>query len=177
MLFAYLSKMNSAWSDSCPKYRLYDANKIIHDNWIERKNLDYLQYLKFEYLNYGVFGTNAIVTIIDLVSDFTNYSFDWKGVNKDRSKAQMVCSILLFVANMLQMYWLTIVFYYKQTKFHQIVQRCIFALNIFIYMYVLYVYINLEESSKNHQDFILVMIGIMYIPHTYSKYKQFRRNL
>jgi len=63
MFFSYLLKLKSAWRENISHYTFtIDKNiKVGEDEWKLKKNVDYMKYLKFEFLNVGLFAQNISV--------------------------------------------------------------------------------------------------------------------
>lgn len=107
MLFlglSYVYKVSSIWNENKPKYRMYGTNKVIVDLWSQRKNADYLHYMKFEFMQLtfaGSYFLNCFIMATNLRIFFDDSNVNNIAPDVEKSITFMSCAngltLLLFV--------------------------------------------------------------------------------
>ena len=74
LVLSYCVKSTSFWNNNRPRFIVL-KDKIIQNVWRERKHSDFLQYLKFEFIQYTYFG-QLMITFIFLLPALNNMTMN-----------------------------------------------------------------------------------------------------
>ena len=109
LLVAYLFKTKSFWNQNKPMFRKLNDGRVIVNIWRERNSSDFLQYLKFEFIQYVHFGSYFITSYV-LIPKFTMFMFE----SQNRSNEMKIYNYVEFInylnliTNLLQIIFLRI---------------------------------------------------------------------
>lgn len=110
LFLAYTQQIKSFWNQNRPRFRLLAKKQVVVDVWMERNSSDFMHHLKFELMQYCLFGSYLFTGM--LVMPFTNAFMKYPKYISEEQKDTDVkfnkVNITQMVVNLLQILLLRI---------------------------------------------------------------------